>query len=88
MPVRRAEERLDGAVGGLRLVLERERGERDRLVELLAQSARQVRHLGVAGDPARSPLPHLAGAEGGLAAVGERLLEQHQIHAFKVASRL
>ena len=57
-------------------------------VELLAERARQVRHLGVAGDPARGPFPHLAGAEGGLAAVGERLFEERQIHAFKVASRL
>ncbi len=57
-------------------------------VELLAEGAREVRHLGVAGDPARSPFPHLAGAEGGLASVGKRLFEQHQIHAFKVASCL
>ena len=56
--------------------------------ELVAERARQVRHLLVAGDAARGPLPHLAGAEGGLAAAGERLFEQCQIHAFKVASRL
>ena len=88
MAVGRTEERLDGAVRGVGLVLERERGERDRLLELLAEGAREVRHLGVAGDPARSPFPHLAGAEGGLASVGKRLFEQHQIHAFKVASCL
>ena len=34
----------------------------------------------VAGAAARSPLPHLGGAVGGLAAVGQRLLEEREVH--------
>ncbi len=85
MTVPGAEERLDGAVPCLGLVLDGQGRERDRLPELLAQRTRKVRHLLVAGDAACRPLPHLAGAEGGLAAAGERLLKQCQIHAVTVA---
>ena len=48
------------------------------LGEPRAQRGRQVRHLLVAGRAARRPAPHLAGAEGGLAGVGERLVEQRR----------
>ncbi len=87
MPVLGAEERLDRAVGGVRLVLERERRERHGLGELGSECPRQVRHLRVAGRAASRPRPHLTGAERGLATLGQRLLEQGQVHAAKVACR-
>ena len=46
----------------------------------LAQRRRQVGHLVVAGGAARRPAPHLAGAEGGLAGVGERAVEELEVH--------
>ena len=59
--------------------------KRHRVGELVAERARQVRHLFVAGDATRSPLPHLAGAEGRLTASGERLVKQSQVDRATVA---
>ncbi len=53
-PVGGVEERLDGAVVGLRLGLQRERRERHRRGEPLAQRRRQVGHL-LVGPRARAP---------------------------------
>ena len=78
-PVVGAEERLDRAVARACLALEHERRERDALCELRAQRRRQVGHLVVAARAARGPLPHLAGAERGLAAFGQRLFEQCRV---------
>ncbi len=74
MAVGGAEERLHRPVPRLALGLDRERRERHGRRELLAQRARQVRHRVVAGGAARRPLPHLAGAVGGLAALAQRLV--------------
>jgi hypothetical protein len=75
------EQRLDGAVARLALLAQLEARERQLLSERLPQGARQVGHLLVAeGAPGR-PRPHLAGAKARLAAVGERLLEQLEVHA-------
>ena len=41
---------------------------------------RDVGHRVVAAGAARGPLPHLLGAEGGLAGVGQRLLEEREVH--------
>ena len=71
-----AEQGLDRAVARARLVLDDQRRERHLLGELGAQGRGQVRHLVVAAGAARGPFPHLAGAEGGLAAVGESLFKQ------------
>ena len=70
------EERLDGAVGAVRLVDELERGERHLGGQPLAQRGGQVGHLVVAARAVGRPAPHLAGAEGGLAGGGERVVEQ------------
>ena len=88
VPVRGAEERLHGAVAGAGLGHEIERRERNALVERLAQRARHVGHVRVAGGAARHPGPHLAGAERRLAACGELLLEPDEVHPLTVASRL
>ena len=55
--------------------------------KLVAERLREVRHLLVACGSARGPLPHLAGAERRLAEFCERLFEEGQIHAAKVACR-
>ena len=87
MAVRRAEERLHRAVARLTLSFDRQRGKPHSLRELLAQRARQVRHRVVAGRAARGPLPDLPDAEGRLAALAQRLLEEGQVHRATVASR-
>ena len=51
---------------------QREGRERDLARRARAQRGRQVGHLLVAAGPAGGPRPHLAGAEGWLAGVGER----------------
>ena len=79
-PVVGLEQRLDRAVARVRLVQERQRRVRDLGLQALAQRRRQVGHRVVAGGAARGPAPRLAGAEGGLAGVGERALEQLEIH--------
>ena len=81
-----AEERLDRAVLRLALGLDRERGEGHRGRELVAQRARQVRHRVVAGRAARRPLPDLARAERGLAALRAASFEEGQVHRATVAS--
>jgi threonine aldolase len=88
MAVGCAEERLHGAVARLPLRLDREGRERDGVGQLVAQRARQVRHLVVAGGAAGRPLPHLARAEGRLAALAQRLFEEGQVHRATVASRV
>ena len=60
MAVARAEERLQRAVLRMRLVLDRQRRERDVLREPRAERRRNVRHLVVAGCAARGPFPDLA----------------------------
>ena len=75
------EERLDGAVGGVRLADELERGERDLGGQRRAQRGRQVGHLVVAVCAGRRPAPDLPRAERGLARLGEGPLEQLEIHA-------
>ncbi len=85
MPVGGAEERLHRAVRGLRFGLDGERRERNRAGEVVAKGTRQVRHLCVAENATRRPLPHLTDAEGGLTASGEPLVQQGQIHAVTVA---
>ena len=52
--------------------------------EPLAQRRRQVGHLLIGARAARDPLPDLGGAVGGLAGIGERLLEQGAVHAASV----
>ena len=77
----RVEQRLDGAVARVRLV---ERASASRTGPPRASCARsarrQVGHLVVAARAARGPRPHLAGAEGGLAGVGERAVEELEVH--------
>src|SRR5207342_960274 len=80
-----AEERLDRPVLRHCLVLDRQSRERHLLGERVAQRPRQIRHLVVAGCPARRPFPHLAGAEGGLVECGEGLVEELEIHTGRVA---
>ena len=78
------EERLDGAVVGFRLGLDRERRERHLRGQPLAQRRRQVGHLLVGAGPARDPLPDLGGAVGGLAGRGERLSRRAAVHRDEV----
>ena len=67
------EQRLDRAVARVRLVGERRASRTAPSPASRSRSAGgQVGHLVVAGGAARGPAPHLAGAEGGLAGVGER----------------
>ena len=77
------EQRLDRAVGGVRLVDELERGERHLGGQPLAQRGGQVGHLVVAARAVGRPAPHLAGAEGGLAGGGQRRSSRQasQVHA-------
>ena len=56
--------------------------------ELLAQRGRQVGHLARSPRAARGPRPHLARAEGGLAAGGERLVEEREVHEKVRSGRL
>ena len=86
-PVVRVKQRLQRAVAGLRLVDDGQRRERDLLGQRVAQRDRQVRHRLVAAGAARGPVPHLAGAEGWLAGVCERALEQVEIHAIHRRAR-
>jgi hypothetical protein len=81
--VRGLEERLGGVVAGDGLAHAAQRGERDLVGERRAQLERQVRHLLVRVGAARRPLPHLPGSEGRLAAGGEAIVEQPQVHAPK-----
>ncbi len=76
-----AEQRLDRPVGGVRLALDREAGERDRLGERVAQAEWKVGHVGEGARPARRPSPHLAGAVPGLPEFVEPRCEQIEIHA-------
>src|SRR5437763_16529719 len=85
MPVHRAEEHLHRAVARLALRLDGERRERHRRREIVAQPLRHVRHRVVPGDAARRPLPHLAGAVRGLAALARRLAEELRVHPPTVA---
>jgi hypothetical protein len=75
-----AKQRLDGSVSRVGLAGELERRERDPLRELGAQPGRQVGHLGVGARAARRPGPGLARAEGRLARLGQRPLEEVEIH--------
>ena len=72
MAVARAEQRLHRPVARVRLVLDRQRRERDVLLEPRAQRGRNVRHLVVSRGASRSPLPDLAAPVGRL--VGEGLV--------------
>ena len=83
--VLRAEERLHRPVLRLALGDDLERRERHRLGEVGAQRLRKRRHLLVGRDAARSPLPHLARAVGGLALLGESAFEEREIHCRTVA---
>ena len=75
----RVEQRLDRAVGRVRLVRERRASRTAPSSASRARSAAgQVGHLLVAARAARRPAPHLAGAEGGLAGVGERVVEERR----------
>jgi 23S rRNA pseudouridine2605 synthase len=80
------EQRLLGPVARAGLAVELERGERDRGGELLAQRGGEVGHLGVRAGAARDPLPRLPRAEAGLAALGERALEELEVHRGKSGS--
>ncbi len=80
-PVGGQEEGLDGAVVGACLRLEGEGRERHGSAEPLPQGGRQVGHLLIGAGPACRPLPHLGGAVGGLAGVGEGAGEQLAVHA-------
>src|ERR1019366_336066 len=73
-------QRLDRPVARRALVLQLEAREWHGLAQPLTQRGGQVRHLLVAGGALRHPLPHLARAEWGLAARGERLIEELEIH--------
>jgi len=77
------EERLGRAVARDRLAHVAQRGERHLVGERGAQLDWQVGHLLVRARAARGPLPHLPGAEGGLAAGGEAIVEERQVHAPK-----
>ncbi len=86
--VGRVEERLDGPV--LRAAPRLESVERrvgNLRLEPVAKRRREVRHLGVAGGSARRPLPHLAGAVGGLAPFVEGAFEQRYVHGSSVGPR-
>jgi len=81
------EQGLDGAVGRVRLLRDGQARERQRLGERRAQVRRKVGHLLVSARATRRPRPHLAGAEGGLPAVGERRLEKLEIHCRSAGGR-
>ena len=87
MAVVRAKERLHGAVGRRLLRLGDEGRERELRSEPRAEREGQIRHLVIALDAAREPLPDLAGAVGGLAGRGEVGLEEFEIHVTKIGSR-
>jgi hypothetical protein len=74
------EQGLDRAVARVGLVGDLERRERHALGELRAERRRDVGHGVVAVRAARGPLPHLLGAEGGLAELGQRGVEELQVH--------
>ena len=71
-PSARPEERLDRAVLRLALGHDLESRERHALDERRTERLRERRHVLVRRGSARRPLPHLAGAVRGLAALGER----------------
>ena len=73
-------QRLHRAVARVRLLDDGERRERDLVGQPRAQRRRHVGHRLVAGCAARRPRPHLAGAEGGLAGVGQRALQPLEVH--------
>jgi hypothetical protein len=83
-PVVRVEERLDRPVARLGLMRERQRRVGHSLGQVRPQRRREVRHLVEAAGPARGPLPHLLGAEGGLARIGERRFEEREVHGPRV----
>ena len=64
----------------VRLVDQLERRERDALGQRGAQRGGQVGHRVVAVRAGRGPAPHLAGAEGGLAELGQRRVEEREVH--------
>ncbi len=80
MPVRGIEEHLYRPVARFALGDELEGREGHRLDERRAERLRQRRHVVVRRRAARSPLPHLAGAIGGLVVLGECLLQEGQVH--------
>ena len=80
LAVRRAEQRLHCAVARLRLALELERRERDARCQLGSESGGDVRHRLVPGYAAGRPLPDLPSPVGRLAALGEFVLEEGEIH--------
>ena len=86
-PVGGVKERLVRPVAGDRLVGERQRRERHLVVQARAQRGRHVGHRLVAARAARGPRPRLAGAEGRLAGVGQRALQQLEIHPLIVGGR-
>jgi hypothetical protein len=75
------EQRLLRAVAGERLADRAQRAEGDLARQRVAQVARKIGHLPVGRCPSRGPLPHLPGAEAGLAAGAQPLPQQHEIHA-------
>ena len=75
------EQRLHRAVTRGALGLDGESRERHRGGQLLAEGARQIGHRLVAAGTARRPVPHLAGAVHGLAALAQRRLEEREVHA-------
>ena len=80
MAVGGAEQHLDGAVGRAGLPLRRERRERDVGLERRAQLLREGRDPGVAGDSVGGRVPQLALPVRRLAAGGERLSEENDVH--------
>src|ERR1700740_2734971 len=73
-------ERLDRPVGCAALGRQREARERQFALQLRAQRRRQVCHLLVGARAVRGPRPHLAGAKRGLAVLGQRAIEELQVH--------
>ena len=79
----RAEERLDRPVAGLALLDHLQGRERHRVRERRSQPLRQSRHLLVRRHATGCPLPDLTAAVRRLAALGERLLEEREVHGWE-----
>ena len=76
-----AEQRLDRPVGACASLASSSVENGTRSASSARSAAGQVGHRVVAGRAGRGPAPHLAGAERGLAELGQRRVEEREVHA-------